>query len=92
MEDIDWLKDLKVKFSYGTTGNSAFDGDPYYPSLGLVGTGKYNGDQTFYISSVQNDGLTWEKQKDYKYRIECTFCLIVWISTWHTMIRKPQIC
>ena len=63
MEDIDWLKDLKVKFSYGTTGNSAFDGDPYYPSLGLVGTGKYNGDQTFYISSVQNDGLTWEKQK-----------------------------
>ena len=41
----------------------AFDGDPYYPSLGLVGTGKYNGDQTFYISSVQNDGLTWEKQK-----------------------------
>lgn len=63
MEDIDWLKDLKVKFSYGTTGNSAFYGDPYYPSLGLVGTGKYNGDQTFYISSVQNDGLTWEKQK-----------------------------
>ena len=63
MEDIDWLKDLKVKFSYGTTGNSAFDGVPYYPSLGLVGTGKYNGDQTFYISSVQNDGLTWEKQK-----------------------------
>ena len=63
MEDIDWLKDLKVKFSYGTTGNSAFAGDPYYPSLGLVGTGKYNGDQTFYISSVQNDGLTWEKQK-----------------------------
>ena len=63
MEDIDWLKDLKVKFSYGTTGNSAFDSDPYYPSLGLVGTGKYNGDQTFYISSVQNDGLTWEKQK-----------------------------
>ncbi len=63
LEDIDWLSDLRLKVSYGTTGNSAFEGDPYYPALGLIGTGLYNGNQTFGISSVQNDDLTWEKQK-----------------------------
>lgn len=63
LADIDWLSDLRVKVSYGTTGNSAFDGDPYYPALGLIGTGSYNEGQSFGISSVQNDDLTWEKQK-----------------------------
>lgn len=63
LSDVDWLSDLRVKASYGTTGNSAFEGDPYYPALGLIGTGNYNGSQYFAISSVQNDDLTWEKQK-----------------------------
>lgn len=63
LADVDWLSDLRVKASYGTTGNSAFEGDPYYPALGLIGTGNYNGNQYFAISSVQNDDLTWEKQK-----------------------------
>ena len=64
LADVEWLDELRVKASYGTTGNSAFDGDPYYPSsLGLIGTGLYNGNQSFGVSSVQNDDLTWEKQK-----------------------------
>lgn len=63
MEDAEWLNDLRFKVSYGTTGNSAFSDDPYYPSLGLVGVGKYQGGSSFGISSVQNDDLTWEKQK-----------------------------
>lgn len=63
LADVDWLDELRVKASYGTTGNSAFEGDPYYPSLGLIGTGLYNGNQSFGVSSVQNDDLTWEKQK-----------------------------
>ncbi len=63
LADTDWLSDLRLKVSYGTTGNSAFEGDPYYPALGLIGTGNYNEGQSFGISSVQNDDLTWEKQK-----------------------------
>ena len=47
LADVEWLDELRVKASYGTTGNSAFDGDPYYPSLGLIGTGLYNGNQSF---------------------------------------------
>ena len=63
MQSAEWLNELSLKASYGTTGNSAFDGDPYYPSLGLVEVGKYQGGSAFGISSVQNDNLTWEKQK-----------------------------
>ena len=63
MQSAEWLNELSLKASYGTTGNSAFSGDPYYPSLGLVEVGKYQGGSAFGISSVQNDNLTWEKQK-----------------------------
>ena len=63
MQSAEWLNELSLKASYGTTGNSAFSGDPYYPSLGLVEVGKYQGGSAFGISSVQNDDLTWEKQK-----------------------------
>ena len=63
MQSAEWLNELSLKASYGTTGNSALSGDPYYPSLGLVEVGKYQGGSAFGISSVQNDDLTWEKQK-----------------------------
>ena len=72
MEDAEWLNDLRFKVSYGTTGNSAFSGDPYYPSLGLVGVGKYQGGSSFGISSVQNDDLTWEKAEITEYRYQHT--------------------
>lgn len=58
MQSAEWLNELSLKASYGTTGNSAFSGDPYYPSLGLVEVGKYQGGSAFGISSVQNDDLT----------------------------------
>lgn len=58
MQSAEWLNELSLKASYGTTGNSAFSGDPYYPSLGLVEVGKYQGGSAFGISNVQNDDLT----------------------------------
>lgn len=60
LQDVDFLNELKFKVSYGTTGNSSFEGDPYYPALGLVGTTKYNGQPGMGLSSVGNDDLTWE--------------------------------
>lgn len=60
LQDVDFLDELKLKVSYGTTGNSSFDGDPYYPALGLVGTLKYNSQPAMGLSSVGNDDLTWE--------------------------------
>lgn len=57
-KDINWLNNLQLRVSYGTTGNSAIDN---YLSYGLVGTGTiYNGNASWGLSSVDNKDLTWE--------------------------------
>ncbi len=58
MQDVDWLNQLQLKVSYGTTGNSSI-GD--YAYLGLLGSGNpYKGQGTIGISQPSNFDLTWE--------------------------------
>lgn len=54
-----WLTDLSVRASYGTSGNSAIGN---YDNLATVGTGQYDGQTTFGISSAGNPQLGWESQ------------------------------
>ena len=57
----EWLKDLSLKASYGTTGNS---GIAPYLAFGLVGEGpKYNGQAGTAVSRAANPALSWEKVK-----------------------------
>ena len=59
MDNIDWINELSVKASYGTTGNSSIDDYAYF---GLIGSGKtYNGLGSLGISQASNYDLTWEK-------------------------------
>ena len=61
MDAIDWLDDLSLRASYGTTGNSGIDNYAYF---GLIGSGrKYNGDESLGISQASNYDLTWETVK-----------------------------
>lgn len=62
LQPVNWLDDLKLSFSYGTTGNSSIDNYMYY---GLVGSGSnpYNGQGTLGISQAPNYNLTWETVK-----------------------------
>ena len=59
LADVDWLNELEVKASYGTTGNSSIDDYMYF---GLIGSGSntYNGQGTLGISQASNYDLTWE--------------------------------
>ena len=58
LSDVDWLNELQVKASYGTTGNSYIDDYMYF---GLIGSGNtYNGEGTLGISQPSNYDLTWE--------------------------------
>lgn len=60
MKDVDWVNNLQLKASIGSTGNSAIGN---YASLGTVGTTKYNNNSNGWIlSAPSNDDLTWEKQ------------------------------
>lgn len=58
LKDIVWLDNLQLKASYGTMGNSGIDN---YLSYGLTESGKqYDGNQSWYLSSLSNPNLTWE--------------------------------
>lgn len=58
LDAMDWIDELSVKASYGTTGNSSIDDYAYF---GLIGSGKkYNGQGSLGISQASNYDLTWE--------------------------------
>lgn len=58
-----WLNDLSLKVSYGSTGNSGIN--PYL-ALGLVGQGPiYNGQSGTAIANPSNPDLTWETVKTF---------------------------
>lgn len=62
MNEVSFVNDLRVKASYGTTGNS--DGIGNYTHLALVGTGTtYDGVSGWTISTAGNPELGWETQE-----------------------------
>lgn len=63
LQDVDWLDQLQLRVSYGTTGNSGIDN---YLSYGLLGSGsKYLGQPTIGLAQVSNPDLTWETVKSF---------------------------
>ena len=73
--DSKFVKDLKLRASYGTTGNNAGIGE--YASLGLVnpvGTGFTTGTTSGYnIGNIANADLKWEKLVEFNPGIDASF-------------------
>ena len=64
LSDVSWLNDLRLKVSYGTTGNS---GISEYRAMGLVGNSggyAYNGGSVIYTMNASNPELSWETVKN----------------------------
>lgn len=62
LTDITAINDLKLRASYGTSGNQAIPEYAYYPTFGLGNVYDYNVGMTH--NSLSNYGLTWEKNKE----------------------------
>ena len=67
MKDVKWVNNLKLRASYGETGNDNIldsDGDPdYYPYQTLYGLGYKNGSEAgAYFTVIANPSLKWETQ------------------------------
>lgn len=67
MRDIEWIDNLKVRASYGETGNdNILDGDgysDYYPYQTLYGLGYKNGQEGgMFFNTIANPDLVWETQ------------------------------
>ena len=70
LEDVNFLSDLKLKASIGTTGNSSIGN---YDHLALVGTNLYNAQGGWKINAPGNGDLGWEKQTLANIGIEASF-------------------
>ncbi|WP_179862221.1 SusC/RagA family TonB-linked outer membrane protein [Longibacter salinarum] len=59
MEDVDALSELKLRASYGVTGNDQIG---FFPQLGLFAAGNnYNRTPGFVPSQISNPDLKWER-------------------------------
>lgn len=64
-----WLNELKVRASYGQTGNDNVGG--FYPSQTLYSSGRNNANNAgFFSYSVGNRGLVWEKNTSVDFAID----------------------
>lgn len=58
MRGITWLDNFEVRASVGSTGNASIGN---YTHLGVVGTGRYNGQIGWALTQPSNTELGWEK-------------------------------
>jgi TonB-linked SusC/RagA family outer membrane protein len=71
MENTKFIDFLKVKASYGLTGDQA--GAGLYPGDNTFGVGQLNGEYSFPIAANGNENLTWETSKIFQVGLETTF-------------------
>ena len=75
LKDVNWLSELKIRGSYGTSGNDRFSATnsllSRYASLGLYSLGNnYQGLPGTTFSQLANPNLTWELSKQTDLGIE----------------------
>lgn len=66
LKDVKWLNQLKLRVSYGVTGNQSIDPYSTFSMYGSDGNYHYadgsgNQESILQITNLSNDGLTWEK-------------------------------
>lgn len=61
LKSVSWLSFLKIRSSYGLTGNA--DGFGNFAQLGLYGASKYNNASGLVPTQLANPELKWEKSK-----------------------------
>lgn len=70
--DINWLDELVVKASVGTSGNSAIGNYDNLATVGSSAATAYNGSTGWYISAAGNADLSWEQQRQINVGIQAT--------------------
>ncbi|MFA7116154.1 MAG: TonB-dependent receptor [Bacteroidales bacterium] len=72
MKDFTFIDDLKIRSSFGVTGNTA--GISYYGWQKLFSAGgAYGGQPTIHASSIGNSDLSWEKNESFNIGLAYSF-------------------
>lgn len=67
IEDIDWIDDLRIRGSYGTSGTLPSD---YFGYMAVFSYGVYGDEAAGYPANLANSGLTWEKNRNWNIGID----------------------
>ncbi|QDO93782.1 TonB-dependent receptor [Formosa sediminum] len=71
LADSSWLSTLKLRASYGLTGNADIDINQYQSLLGY--DGDYNGSSAIYLETFGAEGLSWETSKAVDFGVDLGF-------------------
>ena len=75
MQSVDWLSNLKLRLSYGQTGNDTVS--PYFTNGTIAGSQYYSfGTNTVigtYPNNIRNDKLGWERTSEYNVGVDFGF-------------------
>ncbi len=70
LQDVTWLDNLRLRASYGITGNSLI---PDFASQTLVGSaGQYGGSPALVLNQLGNNLLTWEEAETFNIGLDAT--------------------
>lgn len=70
MQDVDWVNQLKLRYSYGVNGNNNIGA---YMAYALYGSGKYNQLTGYAPTNLPNPDLTWETNKAHNVGVDFRF-------------------
>ncbi len=90
LEGVSWLDNLRVRASYGITGNSEIDPNNLdrsnFASRTIVGSGgQYLGNGALTITQLGNDLLTWEESETFNFGLDATLFngrIITTVDVW----------
>lgn len=75
LSDVDWIDNLKVKTSYGLTGEES--GVGYYPYTDLYELNNLNNELALSFNTKGNPDLTWETSKMFQAGVEFGFGKVI---------------
>ena len=58
---VDWINTLRLKWTYGSSGNSRIDSSSSYGTYSITSGHSYEGKSGSALASPANPGLSWEK-------------------------------
>ena len=65
LQPVNWLDELQLRISYGTTGNSSINNYLYFGSVGTYENGYGEGQSSWGLANPANPDLTWETVKSF---------------------------
>ena len=70
MRDATWINRLKVRVSYGYTGNQGFSSYDALTTFGYYTNQSFNGQIGSYLKGLANNALTWQQKNDFNVGID----------------------